>query len=69
MVVIVSRREERGRIPKSHLQLEPQNAAVERERPVDIRDFQMNVAYSSPGIDGRKISDYGRTHTNWMIHH
>src|SRR5665213_1255027 len=43
MVVIAARRYKRGRVAESQRQLKPKHAAVESQRPFQIRHLQMDM--------------------------
>ena len=76
VMVIITRRNKRSRIPKSQLQPKPQHAAIKRQRPVDVRDLQMHMPDPRPRINRHRLqavfrclcaaSCFSRTHANWM---
>ena len=60
MMVIVARGDEGGLCAVARDQREAEHAAIERERPFDIGDFQMDMADAGLRIDRRlKISAPG----------
>jgi len=50
-MVISARRDEGCAIAKTHDELKPEHALVERKSPVDIRHLQVDMAYSGTGRD------------------
>jgi hypothetical protein len=60
MVVVPSSRDKRSGVPESLHQLKPQNSAIKSERPLKVRDLQMNMAHPDTGIDCYIA------HTGWM---
>ena len=53
MVVVVARRDESRLGAIARDQRETEHAAIERQRPFDIRDLEMDVADAGLRIDGR----------------
>jgi hypothetical protein len=54
-VVVVAAGRDEGRARPLIGQFETQNAAVEIQRPLQIRDLEVDVADFDPGVDGRKL--------------
>ena len=51
MVMIVARRDERGLRAVARDQRKAEHAAIERQRPLDIGDFEMDMADAGLRID------------------
>jgi hypothetical protein len=54
VVVVAAGRNEGRLVAEPLLQLEAEHAAVELERPVEVGDFQVDVADVDTGIDRRR---------------
>ena len=57
MVVVVAGGDERGLVAHSLLQLEAEDADVETERALDVRDLQVDVPDVDARIDPRHAPD------------
>ena len=51
MMVVVARRDERRLGAVTRDQRKPEHAAIERQRPFDVGDLQMDMADAGPRID------------------
>jgi hypothetical protein len=60
VVVVAARRDEGSFVADPLLQLEAEDPGVEVERPVEVGDFEMDVADVDAGIDRRRRLSHGR---------
>jgi hypothetical protein len=50
-MVVTASRDERRLVAVALCQFEPEHIAVERERPIEIRDFQMHMSDPDSRVD------------------